>query len=186
MQEMPSKACRNMSTNNKPSRVSACPLPANALLARYVERGAFTDCFKTTIDREIDFPSYVVAFYTTLLFRAERFILKWLVKRPSSDEDVRKLAAGEATEFAAWTVEARSENQLLLCDMHGRTRSWLMAVPDNDQSGHTVLYFGSAVVPRRTANTGEPKMGGGFAVLKGFHLWYSKALLAGARSRLVF
>lgn len=175
-----------MLTNSKPSRVSACPLPANALLSRYVERGAFTDCFKTTIDRDIDFRSYVEAFYTTPLFRAERFILKWLVKRPSTDEDVRKLAAGETTEFAAWTVEARAENQLLLCDMHGRTRSWLMAVPDTRQGGHTVVYFGSAVVPQRTTNHGEPKMGGGFAVLKRFHLWYSKALLTGARSRLVF
>lgn len=173
-----------MSTNSKTSRVSASPLPANALLARYVERGAFTDCFKTTIEREIEFPSYVVAFYTTPLFRVERFILKWLVKRPSSDEDVRQLAAGETIKFAAWTVEARSENQMLLCDMHGRTRSWLMAVPDTGQTGHTVLYFGSAVVPRRTTKTGEPKMGAGFAALKAFHLWYSKALLAGARSRL--
>lgn len=167
------------------TRVAASPMPAKALLARYAERGAFTDCFKTTIDREIQFPSYIVAFYTTPLFRVERFILRWLAKRPSSDEDVRRLGAGATTEFAAWTVEARSEDQLLLCDMLGRTRSWLMAVPDTRPSGNTVLYFGSAVVPRRSSESGKPRMGAGFSVLKGFHYWYSKALLAGAASRLM-
>lgn len=151
---------------------------------RYAEREAFTDCFTTTINREISFPSYVEAFYTTPLFRAERFILKWLAKRPSSDEDVRRLASGNTSEFAAWTVEDRSGNQLLLCDMHGRTRSWLMAAPATGQAGRTDLYFGSAVVPRRSTKSGKPEMGSAFSVLKGFHLWYSKALLAGARSRL--
>jgi hypothetical protein len=167
------------------SGIAACALPANALLERYVERGAFTDCFKTDLDQDIKFPSYVIAFYTTSLFRKERFILKWLVKRPSSDEDVRRLAAGEVSEFAAWSVEDRSENQLLLCDMHGRTRSWLMAAPDAGRPGHTVLYFGSAVVPRRAPAGGTPKMGAGFFSLKGFHTWYSKALLAAARTRLI-
>lgn len=151
---------------------------------KYVESGAYTDCFKVTVDGDISFSAYVRAFYTTPLFRAERFILKWLAKRPSSDDDVRSLADGQATDFAAWSVEGRQDNQLLLCDMHQRTRSWLMTSPDDAQPGHTFLYFGSAVVPLGKTLNGKPKMGAGFGVLKAFHLWYSRALLRGAVSRL--
>ena len=52
-------------------------------------------------------------------------------------------------KFAAWHVENRSENEILMCDFRGRTRSWLMVAPVSTVSdARTRLYFGSAVVPR--------------------------------------
>ena len=78
---------------------------------------------------EISLQEYVQAFYKSWLFRLERLILRWAVKKPSSDVDVDRLARGEAQVFAAWTVEDREQNQLLLCDFRGTTRSWLMVEP---------------------------------------------------------
>jgi len=52
-----------------------------------------------------------MAFYTTLVFKLERLILKLAVSRPSTDAQAKQLAAGSIDEFSAWHVEARSENQ---------------------------------------------------------------------------
>ncbi|MBC8026654.1 MAG: hypothetical protein H7Y89_11710, partial [Steroidobacteraceae bacterium] len=83
--------------------------------------------------------------------------------------------------FAAWTVERRAEDQLLLCDFQGKTRSWLMV---ELKGGTSRLYFGSAVVKPRGSN-GEKRMTGGFQVLLGFHKRYSHALLSAARRALI-
>lgn len=92
---------------------------------------------------------YVIAFYTNSIFKIERIILKWIVAKPSTDLQAQHLADGSIDTFAAWQVEDRSENQLLLADFQGRTRSWLMVVPlvVGDEV-HTRLYFGSAVALR--------------------------------------
>ena len=116
------------------------------------------------------------------MFRIERALLSALVRRPSSDADVRALASGDRDGFAAWTVEARTADQLLLADTPGNTRSWLMS---RREPGTTVLYFGSAVVPRPSRRNGAPpRMGWLFRALLGFHALYSRALLAGAIRRL--
>lgn len=156
-------------------------LPENALLQRYRISGAYTDCYCIYSDQPVSQQDFVVAFYTTWLFKVERIILKWLASKPSSDEDARRLADDQQAAFAAWIVEARSENQLLMCDFRSRTRSWFMTEPDGDG---TRLYFGSAVVPITTSSEDEPKMGAGFSLLLGFHKLYSRALLSAARSRL--
>ena len=128
---------------------------------------------------------FVTAFYTTSLFKLERAILKWAVSRPSTDAQAERLASGASDAFAAWHVEKRCEDQLLLCDLHGRTRSWLMVTPLKTESGPgTRLYFGSAVVPVKGAQTGALTLGLGFRALLGFHKVYSKALLSAAKSRL--
>ena len=128
---------------------------------------------------------FVTAFYTTSVFRLERLILKWLLSKPSTDEDARRLAAGTADTFAAWTVEGRGVDQLLLCDVAGRTRSWLM-VAAVASSGRTAtrLFFGSAVVPHRNRRTGRHEMGAAFRALLGFHKLYSRILLRAAVARL--
>jgi hypothetical protein len=101
---------------------------------------------------------FVEAFYTGGLFKVERFLLRVFISRPSTDLQARQLAAGELNEFAAWRVEARAVDQVLLCAIDGRTRSWLMvsaaAVP-----GRTRLYFGSAVVPKVSASAANPSTG---------------------------
>lgn len=129
---------------------------------------------------------YVAAFYTTLVFKLERLILKWAVSRPSSDAQAGQLAAGEIDSFAAWRVESRAESQLLLTDLRGRTRSWLMTAPIETRNGAgTRLYFGSAVTPVERFRTGKPALGPVFRALLGFHKIYSQVLLYAAKSRLI-
>jgi hypothetical protein len=112
-------------------------------------------------------------------------LLSWLVSKPSTDVQASQLAAGTLNSFAAWRVEARSANQLLMSDFRGRTRSWLMVVSaENSAFENTRLYFGSAVVPVASARSGMPTLGLGFRMLLGFHKVYSRALLFAARSRL--
>lgn len=152
-------------------------LPEIALLQAYVRSGAYTDCYSTETAVEVSITDYVTSFYTTWLFRLERFILRWLVSRPSSDEQARQLSAGELEAFAAWYVEARCENQLLMCDFRDRTRSWFMVTP-------TRLYFGSAVVPDSSSSSSKPSRGVSHKLLLGLHKLYSRALLAAAKSRL--
>ncbi len=125
----------------------------------------------------------MTVFYTTWLFRLERWILRLAVARPSTDEEARQLARGERGAFAAWSVEARAPDQLLMCDFTGRTRSWLMVAPAAGATG-TRLYFGSVVVPVRDPKTGEMGLGPVHGPLIGFHKLYSRLLLGAAARRL--
>jgi len=163
--------------------IKSCPLPDDALLGRYSNNGTYTDCYDTDIPMPVSYAQYVTAFYTTPLFKLERFILTWTVSKPSTDVQAKQLADGVTQAFAAWTVEARAENQLLMCDFIRRTRSWLMVVPL--RSGGTRLYFGSAVVPIVDSRTGKSTLGFIFNILLGFHGLYSVALLYAAKSRIL-
>ena len=159
------------------------PLPDDALLWRYRgKQGHYTDCYACTVEGPVEFGTFVFSFYTTWLFRCERLILKLLVKRPSTDHDASSLASGASKTFAAWTVEARSTDEILMCDMAGRTRSWLKV----EQLGNNKsrLMFGSAVVPKKSASGSSPDIGFIFRALLGFHKLYSRALLATAASRI--
>jgi hypothetical protein len=162
------------------ARIEPCPLPAQALLGRYRDSGAYTDCYGVTVAGDVAHARFVEAFYTTWLFKLERAVLVG-VGKPSTDAQAHALARGDTDAFAAWTVEARSDDQLLLCDYRGRTRSWLMR---EAVDGGTRLYFGSAVVPVVDARTGEARMGGAFAGLLGFHRLYSRLLLRAAIQRV--
>lgn len=164
--------------------VRRCELPPEALLAAYAQGGAYTDCYCTDSAQPVSHAAYVEAFYTTWVFKTERVLLRWLAARPSTDAQARQLAVGANQAFAAWHVEARGPDQLLMCDMTGRTRSWLMVAAGPAPTG-TRLYFGSAVVPVAQARSGRPSMGGLFRALLGFHTLYSRVLLAAARRRLV-
>jgi len=163
--------------------VRPCPIPANALLDRYRQDGSYADCYCTDISGDVSHERYVEAFYTTSVFKLERLILRFAVSRPSTDAQATQLAQGTADSFAAWNVEAHSDNQLLLCDLHGRTRSWLMTTPLGNAAG-TRLYFGSAVVPKSDGKSGETRHGPVFSGLLGFHRLYSRILLRTARSQL--
>src|SRR5215211_6425384 len=126
------------------------PAPATSMLDRYSTNGAYTDCYWTEVPKRVSFPEFIFAFYTTPLFKLERFILKIVVAKPSTDLQARELAEGLCNEFAAWHTEARSENEILMCDFRRCTRSWLTTVPTNTANGpRTQLYFGSAIVPQR-------------------------------------
>jgi hypothetical protein len=167
------------------SAVEPLPLPERALLARYRGTGAYTDCYSLTLTREISQAEYVEAFYTTGVFRLERFILRWLVAKPSTDAQAKLLAEGKSDGFAAWSVEDRAADQLLMCDYQQRTRSWLMSerVMDNGRKV-TRLYFGSAVVPSHS-RSGSRSLGFPFDAMLGFHKAYSRVLLRAAGRRLM-
>jgi len=167
--------------------IKPCPLPQNALLQKYKVSGAFADCYVTEVNALVSHADFVEAFYTTALFKVERAILKWFAGRPSTDRGARSLSAGTVDTFAAWRVEARADDQLLLADFTGRTRSWLMVAPAGsaDAPSRTLLYFGSAVIPKGSRGSDGQRMGLAFDALIGFHRLYSRLLLGAARSRLL-
>jgi hypothetical protein len=156
-------------------------LPPDALLHTYREAGAYTDCYSTEIAACVLHATYVEAFYTTWVFRLERLLLKWLVAKPSTDDEARRLSRGETDAFAAWTVEARARDQLLLADYVGRTKSWLMSAPGSEAG--TRLFFGSAVVPVRD-RSGRPTLGRPYRALLGFHKLYSRILLTATAEKI--
>jgi hypothetical protein len=162
--------------------MTATALPKRALLQAYAERpDCFTDCYSATLPGHFTLADFVSAFYCTRLFRLERLILRLTIRRASSDAQAAAVALGTATHFAAWTVEARSPDQLLMCDLAARTRSWFMI---ENATNQTRLFFGSAVVPPAHSPPGTG-LGWGFTTLLGFHKLYSRALLASARRRLL-
>lgn len=142
--------------------------------------GAYTDCFTTVVARQVSAEEFIAAFYTTKLFKCERFVL-FLIGRGTTDAIVGELAAGKADAFAAWTVEGRSESELLVRDFVGLTRSWLMV---GALENGTRLYFGSAAVPRSKDKAGNPRPGWGFRVFHPFHAIYARALLRAAAKKV--
>lgn len=150
---------------------------------RHPERwGRYGDCFSILIERPVSLAEFVVAFYTTPLFRLERAILRFLASSPSTDEELRLLIAGARSTFAAWELSARTETQLLMSDRYGRTRSWFRVTPQ--AAGGTLLQFGSAVAAKPGAESSS-EMSTGFNALLGFHRLYSRLLLKAARRRLL-
>ena len=166
-------------------------MPEGALLKRYLNSSAsddveaYTDCYAVSIDRAVVLSDFVFAFYTTRVFKLERAILKHFAAKPSSDYEAKQVSDGSTDAFAVWTVEDRTEDQLMMRDYRGRTRSWFMVSPKvATGQPRTLLYFGSAVVPIENRKTGKLEIGSGFSLLLGFHKLYSKMLLHSAKLRL--
>ena len=159
--------------------IRAEALPKGTLLERYRDGGGYTDCYVTEVDGTVAHSEYVRAFYTSWLFKIERFILAWVVNKPSNDSEAAVLTEDGADGFAAWSVEGRSSNQLLMCDYQKRTRSWLMTEP-LDSGRRTRVYFGSAVVALRPNGHKHRAFGTAFHLLVGSHKLYARALLRAA------
>ena len=150
--------------------------------------GRYGDCFSITVDRAVNLAEFVFAFYTSPLFRIERWLLRALVGAPSSDSGARALAGGSAASFAVWYVGERTATQLLMCDRYERTRSWFRVV--SLDGGRTLLQFGSAIAADRAERAeraehveraGGRALGGRFRLLLGFHVFYSQLLLHAAK-----
>jgi hypothetical protein len=156
--------------------VAPAELPPGALLERYRVEGGHTDCYVAEVAHSVDLSQLITAFYTSSAFRPERWLLGVLLGKKADDGDVARLASGETSRFSAWTVEARRDDEILLCDFQGRTRSWLKVLPIE---GGTRLHFGSAVVPSETRTDRVV-----FSALLGFHRLYSRVLLKGAVKQL--
>jgi hypothetical protein len=160
-------------------------VPDDALLrtyrggARPEHWGHHGDCFSVTVDRPVSLSDLVFSFYTSRVFRVERFILRLLAGAPSTDGEARAVAQGSGTSFAVWRVGQRTATQLLMCDRYEKTRSWFRVVPLD--GGHTMLQFGSAVSAKPDRRTGVAASGVVFRLLMGFHVQYSQILLNAAR-----
>jgi len=160
------------------STVEVASLPSGALLEAYTRTDAYTDCYSVKLPRAASLAEFIAAFYTTPVFKLERWLLGQFAGFPSTDAEAQLLAQGQVSRFAAWEVEAREPNQAVLAA--GRTRSWLMVVPrDEGPEARTTLFFGSAVVPRKRGGLGWQ-----FSALLGFHKLYSRILLDAAVRRL--
>ncbi|MEO7409816.1 MAG: hypothetical protein ABIU10_00645 [Sphingomicrobium sp.] len=153
---------------------------ANALHSHYAASGGHADCYAADVPAPVSLADFVYAFYTSPLFRLERWILAVVLGKPSTDAEAKAVAAGDApfdrhgakgcdtAVFAAWTVEARTDDQLLTCDYQGRTRSWFMVQPGEP----TRVYFGTAIAASRGG-----RIPFAFRALMPFHRLYSRALL---------
>jgi hypothetical protein len=128
----------------------------------------------------------IEAFYTSPRFKVERTVLNYMAARHATDADAKSLAAGKAGTFSAWRVERQSLSQLLLADLTGRTRSWLMAAPASGpgEPPATLLYFGSAVVARASNGGHKPSTGWMFHAVLRFHRLDSRLLLSAASKRV--
>ena len=162
--------------------IRLCALPTGALLEAYSEKGAFTDCYVIELPLSVTQADFIEAFYTSSVFKVERWLLAKLLSRPSTDAEAHRLATEVLNRFSAWSVERRESSQILLAA--GRTRSWLMVSPGQESGTATRLYFGSAVLPKRAGGSGASRMGWQFRVLLGFHKLYSRVLLASAHRKL--
>ncbi len=158
--------------------VQRIEIQSDSLIARHqADTGGFADSFMTKVPAKVTIAEFVVAFYSTPLFRAERFILN-LFGRGATDEQVTELVEGRRDDFAVWTVKDRRDTELLLGETSGATASWFMIreLPDG-----TELCFGSAVTPK---GPGSNRMPLSYRLLLGLHLAYSRALLGSAARRL--
>jgi len=137
------------------------------------------DCFAVSVDRRVPLAEFVLAFYTSPVFRIERVILRLLAGAPSTDTEARRLADGSGMSFAIWRVGERRATQLLMCDRYERTRSWFRVVPLKD--GKTLLQFGSAVTSRSGDQPGTRIRVSLLRLLLKFHVVYSQLLLHAAK-----
>ncbi|WP_462172004.1 hypothetical protein [Pseudoalteromonas xiamenensis] len=158
---------------------SLVPVPTTSLLGAYKQKRAFTDCYSMSVSIPVTLPQFIEAFYTTRLFKLERWLLAKALNIRSSDEQVSLLAQSSSTKFSAWQVESRSSSEILLAAW--QTRSWLCVKPLDDTTLSTTLYFGSAVISTRP----DGKFGLAFHMFGGFHRQYSKLLLSAAVKRVV-
>jgi hypothetical protein len=156
------------------SAIVTRPLPPESLLAGHAKADDYTDCFTVDLPRAVTLSDFIAAFYNSPAFRPERWVLH-LIGKGSNADDVRKLAASEVSNFAAWNLVSRNETEILLQDFHNRTCSWLCVEPLATTAptikGHTRLYFGSCV---------RQPDGALVKALMPFHRWYAKALLGSA------
>ena len=150
-------------------------LPDETLLGRYAEPPHYTDAFSASVAGRVPLERWVRSFYTTPLFRCERLVLA-AVRLGSTDTELDAMLEGRASRFAAWTVEDRRADELLMCDVNGRTRSWFKVGANTDDT--TRVWFGSAVL------ASDDALPFGYRLLLPAHRVYSRRLLAAAVRRL--
>ena len=163
-------------------KVRKTPLPASALVRPYLDQSAtWADCFSAFISREVSLEQFVGQFYRGRLFRFERWMIKTVIGRPSTDAQIDSLLTGETDTFSAWSSDARSENQLIMCDYQNRTCSWFMVETEADG---TRLYFGTLLKPTKYLGRAEWLSKPLFTLMLPAHDIYSRLLLSQAANSL--
>lgn len=123
-------------------------IPEWSLLAPYAQPPHYTDHFCISVSAEVTVEQWTAAFFSSRVFRLERFLLNRVFRDKATDDAARALSQGRSDAFSAWTVERRGQGQLLL--KSGITRTWLAAAPrvatNGSADGTTELYLGSAVL----------------------------------------
>ena len=99
---------------NPLTSVHQCAFPLDAALGAYASQGAYADCYAVVLPRVVTQAEYVEAFYTTAVFKVERWLIATFLSRPSTDSQARQLAQGGLSTFAAWSVEQQQPDQLVL------------------------------------------------------------------------
>ena len=167
------------------TRIAALPPPETSLLAQRRGEDWYRDAFRACVPGHVTLGTFVTEFFAGPAFLPERMALH-LIGRGAGAAEIAALAEGTATRFAAWEMEAREADQLLMHDFLDRTCCWLAVSHEGDASDlgaphnagereQRFLWFG----------TGLRNPGGPFARwLKQPHRAYARWLLAGAARRL--
>ena len=83
---------------------SATTVPADSFLGAYAAKGAFTDCYAASVPGSVSLSEFVLAFYTTPLFKVERWLLAklgGLRKEATTTRDGAAHALADALKQAA-------------------------------------------------------------------------------------
>lgn len=153
-------------------------VPDNGPVKTYEDRqDAKVDSYKIIVPGHVSLSDYIGSFYRGRLFRMERKIIHKVTGHASSDAQIEELLAGERDTFSAWTRDAESENQLIMCDYQSRTCSWFMVEPDGS---NTVLRFGTVIKPTDYAGRFERFSKLMFTLFMPLHGLYSRLLLSQA------
>ena len=103
--------------NGDMTAIGERPPPDDSLIAPFGKApGHYADAFTTELDAPISLQDLITAFYTSPLFRAEHLVLR-LAGRGGAAGELDALAAGQGARFAAWSVQARKDGEMLLADV---------------------------------------------------------------------
>ena len=173
------------------TKVTACDLPKESLLAHYGGPGDYRDCFCREIAGEVTLSQYIERFYSSMAFGPERVILS-LIGRGATAENIRALARGDSDRIAVWEVIERTPDQILLLSKDTNTASWLSVSSSDAAVGKTQTSSSSGCeaqpqaepVGQQTRLLFGSWVGGidksGWRVMLQPHVWYSRLLLGAA------
>lgn len=161
-------------------------LPHRASILRYRLPGNYVDCFGATLRGTIGVEQLLASFLTAPAFRPERWLLACALDMRSGDGEAQALARGDRQAFAAWSVEERDAEQVLLCDFLGHTRSWFMTEPGSEPGGGIVtrVRYGTAIVRRDMHGVAHWGWSLAFWPLLPLHRLYARILLASTLGRI--
>lgn len=171
--------------------IAECIIPEKSVLhpqnSRYSPEYHYTDSFYCDFSSDgsenISFENYIYSFYTSSVFKLERFILRLFLRKSITDQMAGELAKGERQSYAAWNEEFRDGDQLLMADFMGSTKSWFML--ERGANGSR-LYFGTVVMSKKDRQGRVKPPMPFFQWTVPAHKFYSKALLWSAKRRLAY